>query len=116
VLTDLGHVFRELEEVVGTLDAVLLESNYDRKMLATGPYPEFLKRRIAGPGGHLSNDEAAEMLLARASPRLQWACLAHLSEENNSPAVALQTHRRVLRDRMPIHVATRYGASGIMEA
>ena len=52
VLTDLGHVFSGLEDVLVSLDAVLLESNYDPQMLDEGPYPEFLKERIRGPGGH----------------------------------------------------------------
>ncbi len=48
ILTDLGSVFSRLEQVIGTLDAVLLESNYDPAMLASGSYPAFLKQRIAG--------------------------------------------------------------------
>jgi phosphoribosyl 1,2-cyclic phosphodiesterase len=115
VLTDLGHVFSDLEEIVGSLDAVLLESNYDPDMLADGPYPAFLKRRIEGPGGHISNVEAAEVLHLRGSRRMQWACLAHLSADNNTPALALQTHRRILGERLPIFVATRYEASAVME-
>jgi phosphoribosyl 1,2-cyclic phosphodiesterase len=115
VLTDLGHVFSDLEEIVGSLDAVLLESNYDPEMLADGPYPAFLKRRIEGPGGHISNVEAAEVLQSRVSRRMQWACLAHLSADNNTPALALQAHRRILGKRLPIFVATRYEASAVME-
>jgi phosphoribosyl 1,2-cyclic phosphodiesterase len=115
ILTDLGHVFDGLKQVVSSLDAVLLESNYDAEMLTYGRYPEFLKRRIRGPGGHLSNLEAAELLGAAASSRLRWACLAHLSGDNNSPEVALQTHRDILGDRWPLHVATRYEASAVLE-
>jgi phosphoribosyl 1,2-cyclic phosphodiesterase len=115
ILTDLGHVFTELADVIASLDAVLLESNYDPQMLANGSYPEMLKRRIRGPGGHLSNLEAAELLLASSSPRMQWACLAHLSQDNNTPALALKTHRRILGNRMPVHVATRYKASDVLE-
>jgi phosphoribosyl 1,2-cyclic phosphodiesterase len=90
ILTDLGHVFDDLEEVVGSLDAVLLESNYDPEMLADGPYPDFLKERIKGPCGHLSNIEAAEVLKSNASKRMKWACLAHLSEDNNTLAFGRQ--------------------------
>ncbi len=50
ILTDLGHVFEELQAVVDSLDAVLLESNYDSGLLEGGPYPEFLKARIRGRG------------------------------------------------------------------
>jgi phosphoribosyl 1,2-cyclic phosphodiesterase len=115
VLTDLGHVFAGLEDVIGSLDAVLLESNYDPDMLDDGPYPAFLKQRIKGPGGHISNDEAAEVLKSRVSRRMQWACLAHLSADNNTPVLALQTHRRIVGKRLPIFVATRYEASAVME-
>ena len=65
ILTDLGHVFAGLDAVLQSLDAVLLESNYDPEMLADGPYPEWLKDRIRGPGGHISNVEAAELLKPR---------------------------------------------------
>ena len=115
VLTDLGHVFSELEDIIGSLDAVLLESNYDSDMLATGPYPEWLKERIEGPGGHISNLESAELLLKAASKRMKWACLAHLSQDNNTSDVAVETHYKILRRRLPLHVATRYGVTGVME-
>lgn len=115
VLTDLGHVFSDLDGVVSSLDAVLLESNYDPDMLANGPYPEFLKKRIEGPGGHISNFEAAEILKSSASTRMKWACLAHLSGDNNTPTLAVETHHQVLGRRLPILVAARHEASDVME-
>lgn len=114
ILTDLGHVFTGLDTLIGSLDAVFMESNYDLQMLLEGPYPEFLKTRIQGPGGHLSNFEAAE-LLAAVGTRLQWACLAHLSEQNNDPKLALRTHREILGHRLPLHVASRYHATDVLE-
>jgi phosphoribosyl 1,2-cyclic phosphodiesterase len=119
VLTDLGHPFSGLPEVIGSLDAVLLESNYDPDMLEHGPYPPHLKARIRGPHGHLSNDEAAELLARSAAPRLRWACLAHLSEQNNEPALALRTHRRVLGETrardLSLVVASRYRVGDVLE-
>ena len=115
ILTDFGHVFNGLGDVVASLDAVLLESNYDPDMLANGPYPNFLKQRITGPAGHISNLEAAELLLASASQRMKWACLGHLSEKNNTPKLALATNRKVLGDRLLLFMASRYEASGVME-
>jgi phosphoribosyl 1,2-cyclic phosphodiesterase len=115
ILTDLGHVFDGLEAVVSSLDAVLIESNYDPTLLADGPYPEFLKQRIRGSSGHLSNVESAELLNATSDRRLRWACLAHLSEENNSPKLALRTHREILGDRLPLFVAGRYAATNVLE-
>lgn len=115
VLTDLGHVFADLEAVIGSLDAVLLESNYDPDMLANGPYPEFLKERIEGPAGHISNFEAAEVLKSSASQRMKWVCLGHLSRDNNTPKLALATHRKILGGRLPLFVATRYEVTDVME-
>jgi phosphoribosyl 1,2-cyclic phosphodiesterase len=111
IFTDLGHVFDGLADVIGSLDGVLLESNYDPQLLAGGPYPQFLKERIAGLGGHLSNVECARLLGEAANGRLQWACLGHLSEQNNEPELALRTHRRILGDRLPLYVASRYFAT-----
>lgn len=119
VLTDLGHVFDGLAAVIASLDAVLLESNYDPDMLEHGPYPAHLKARIRGPHGHLSNDEAAELLASAAAPRMQWACLAHLSEQNNEPSVAMRTHRRILGEsragELPLLVASRYRVGDVLE-
>jgi phosphoribosyl 1,2-cyclic phosphodiesterase len=115
VLTDLGHVFDGLQDAVRSLDAVLLESNYDAEMLANGSYPPWLKRRIAGVRGHLSNVEAAELLAKAAAGRMKWACLGHLSQENNTPELALAAHRRLVGGSLPLHVATRYQASDVLE-
>jgi phosphoribosyl 1,2-cyclic phosphodiesterase len=112
ILTDLGHAFSGLEAVVASLDGVFIESNYDPEMLAQGPYPAFLKRRIRGPGGHLSNIEAAE-LLGGYSKSLKWACLAHLSEQNNHPARAIRTHREIARPTYTVYTASRYAATEI---
>lgn len=114
ILTDLGHVFDLLVSVMRTLDAVVIESNHDLEMLTNGPYPESLKRRIRGRRGHLSNDDAAE-LLGAAGSKLKWACLAHLSEEDNDPELAVQTHRQKLGNRLPLFVASRYEATDVLE-
>ncbi len=112
IMTDLGHVFDGLGDVISTLDAVFLESNYDPAMLAKGHYPAFLKKRIQGPEGHLSNIESAELLRDASSGNLRWACLAHLSEHNNNPSLAIQTHRRI-HSRLPLYIASRYALSDI---
>ncbi len=113
ILTDLGHLYDDLFDVVASLDAVVLESNYDPVMLECGSYPAFLKRRIQGRHGHLSNEESAE-LLNRAGRKLGWACLAHLSAENNDPARALGVHRAVMGERFQLHHASRAGASELL--
>jgi phosphoribosyl 1,2-cyclic phosphodiesterase len=109
ILTDLGHVYPALSEIMPTLDGVFIESNHDAEMLEGGSYPRVLKDRIRGRGGHLSNAESARLLtLGR---RLQWACLAHLSQENNTPELAVTTHRSILGGRLPLHVAGRHSAT-----
>jgi phosphoribosyl 1,2-cyclic phosphodiesterase len=114
ILTDLGHAFAALAALIGSLDGVLLESNHDVRMLREGSYPVWLKRRVRGAGGHLSNDEAAELLASAASGRLQWACLAHLSEDSNRPGLALETHRRAVGRYLPLSVAGRHEAGELL--
>jgi phosphoribosyl 1,2-cyclic phosphodiesterase len=111
LLTDLGHVFSGLQKIIGTLDAVLIESNYDEAMLRDGAYPQHLKDRISGKRGHISNQDAAELLDVCDSNQLQWVCLGHLSAHNNSPDVALATHRKRHGHRFPIYCANRDGAT-----
>ena len=110
LLTDLGHVFRRLQDVIPTLDAVMLESNYDSQMLIHSRYPESVKSRIAGKRGHISNLDAAELLLT-ASEDLQWVLLAHLSGECNDPMTAIKTHQKRLGKKLVIHCAHRDQAS-----
>ena len=112
ILTDLGHVFDGLESVVSTLGAVFLESNYDPRMLETGPYPEFIKARVRGERGHLSNQEAAGLLRDHGG-KLRWACLSHLSENNNHPSVAMKCHIEAVEGRFPLYTASRRECSGI---
>ncbi|MCK9194573.1 MAG: MBL fold metallo-hydrolase [Nevskia sp.] len=89
VLTDAGSVTPHMREVLSGLDALLLEFNHDQQMLLNGPYPRTLKTRVAGPKGHLSNAQAAELLAAIDCTRLQHLVLTHLSETNNTPEQAL---------------------------
>lgn len=110
IFTDLGHPSDHLIAQLRSVDAAYLESNYDPLMLEEGPYPPELKARIRGAHGHLSNEEAAQ-LIQLCDGRHDWIALAHLSEHNNHPAVALRTHRRLLGDRRTLHVAGRYEVS-----
>jgi len=114
ILTDLGHSFDGLEDIVSTLDAAFIESNYDPDMLSKGTYPAVLKKRIRGPEGHLSNAEAAELLRTASAGNLRWACLSHLSEHNNSAPLAIETHRRIVNPRMPLYIASRYASSQVL--
>ena len=108
ILTDLGHVFSELEQVFPTLDGVLIESNYDPTMLeANEKYPTWLKDRIRGQHGHLSNQDTAS-LIKRAGFRLRVACLGHLSQENNTPELVLASYLvKSFKRSFPIRIAPR---------
>jgi phosphoribosyl 1,2-cyclic phosphodiesterase len=112
IFTDVGHVYGDLKNAVESVDAALIESNYDPAMLQRGPYPGFLKKRITGPAGHISNTESAE-LIAQYGSRLRWVCLGHLSAENNSPALALSAHAKI-NPSMICHLADRYAAGDIL--
>ena len=70
-------------------DALLLETNHDREMLAQSAYPAWLKRRIGGQHGHLANDQSASLLAACRHDSLRHVVAAHLSRQNNRPALAL---------------------------
>ncbi len=87
LVTDLGHVPKGLGRFLGHCETLLLESNHDPDMLAMGPYPETLKRRVGGSLGHLSNGQAGDLLASLAHiPRR--VVLMHLSETNNSARLA----------------------------
>ena len=112
VLTDMGHPRAELMKSLGGAHVLVLEFNYDAEMLATGPYPPKLKQRVAGNGGHLSNDQAAEVLEHLAGPELHTLVLAHLSETNNTPErareVAESALQRMGRGDVRVIVAPQY--------
>lgn len=84
VLTDLGSITPHVSRAFASCDLLVLEFNHDRQMLAHGPYPPALKRRVGGDWGHLSNSQALELLQAIDRRRLQHVVIAHTSEKNNS--------------------------------
>ncbi|MHB8646459.1 MAG: MBL fold metallo-hydrolase, partial [Thermomicrobiales bacterium] len=92
LFTDLGGTSDAIRAAIGMADLVVIEANYDAAMLDAGSYPWFLKARIKGRGGHLSNADCGT-LLAQAftddRPRDVW--LAHLSANNNLPEAAVET-------------------------
>jgi len=85
VLTDLGHATAHVLQQLAGCHALLLEANHDPQMLADSRYPAFLKRRVAGPQGHLANAAAADILRALRHPELRLVVAAHLSARNNHP-------------------------------
>lgn len=89
MLTDAGHVTAHIEASLAGCEALVLECNHDpERVRASTRYPEPLKRRILGPHGHLENAATAALLGKIAHGRLQHVVAAHLSQENNTPALA----------------------------
>ena len=91
VVTDLGHFDQYIIEHLQRLDALLLESNHDVRMLETGPYPYYLKQRILSDYGHLSNDNAGKLLNYILHDKMKYILLGHLSKENNYEKLAYET-------------------------
>ena len=98
-LTDLGHITSTAAEYICRANYLILEANYDEEMLKMGPYPQYLKERIAGPNGHMSNRETAEFLAENITERLKYIWLCHLSKDNNHPELAYKTVELLLRSK-----------------
>ena len=98
-VTDIGQVTPTIEAEVEVADFLVFESNYDREMLQNGSYSFQLKERITSGIGHLSNLESARVLSEHVSDRLRFLALCHLSGENNTPELALNTHLNALQHR-----------------
>jgi len=99
VATDIGHVTQQIRECIEGSYLLLLESNHDVKMLQVGNYPWWLKQRILGENGHLSNEVAAEVVADMAEKGTQHFLLGHLSKNNNFPQLAYQTTYNALTKR-----------------
>lgn len=114
--TDLGVVSRAILDSLAACDTVILESNHDLEMLRNGPYSWELKQRIRSQIGHLSNQAAGEALaeLARGG-RLQTALLAHLSQYNNRPELALETVQNCLNGRIDVLLTSQDRRSELLE-
>lgn len=91
ICTDLGYVSPLVLDNISGVDHLLLESNYDEEMLKNGPYPYYLKKRIASRVGHLSNSQCAETIGRLIASGTRSFSLGHLSEHNNLPEIAYDT-------------------------
>lgn len=99
LLTDTGSITPHIQACLDGVDALLLECNHDPRMLAEGRYSARLKQRVGGRLGHLSNQQAADLLRALDHSRLRHVVAAHLSHENNTPQLAAAA----LADAMGCH-------------
>ena len=91
IATDLGKFNDYIVENLKDLDALLLEANHDIRMLQVGKYPYYLKQRILGDRGHLSNENAGRLLCRLLNDHMQAVFLGHLSQENNYEKLAYET-------------------------
>lgn len=96
VLTDLGSTTPWIQRMLDGVDGLVLECNHDIAMLASGRYPDSLKARVGGNWGHLNNRQAAGLLASLERNRLQHLVAAHLSRENNAPALVAEALAPVL--------------------
>jgi phosphoribosyl 1,2-cyclic phosphodiesterase len=96
VLTDIGAPTAQVETALSGCDALVLECNHELEMLWAGGYPKWLKERIAGPLGHLDNGASERLLGAIDRSRLRHVIAAHLSQQNNRPALARAALARAL--------------------
>lgn len=96
VMTDLGQT-KDIENYLTDVDMLMVESNHDVEMLKNGRYPAYLKRRILSNVGHISNLEAAQLVLAAVLLKTKQVMLMHLSEENNLPELAFSVMIEKLR-------------------
>ncbi|MDG6224512.1 MAG: MBL fold metallo-hydrolase [Candidatus Thermoplasmatota archaeon] len=99
IATDLGSAEGDVVEVLRDRDALVIESNYDPDMLMRGPYQYSLKRRIMNINGHLSNVQCRDLITRTIGERTREIVLAHLSEENNDPLLAMECCTSAIRDR-----------------
>ncbi|MBE5869693.1 MAG: MBL fold metallo-hydrolase [Lachnospiraceae bacterium] len=123
VATDLGCITKGLKEALKGVNALLLEANHDVNMLQVGPYPYYLKQRILGNKGHLSNENCGKFLAGLLHDDLKAVLLGHLSHENNLPELAYEAVRFEIEaaengykpSDFDIRVAKRSEPSGLIE-
>ncbi|MDK2823851.1 MAG: hypothetical protein PWQ67_1056 [Clostridia bacterium] len=114
--TDTGMINKRMVNALFNIDALFLEANHDEKMLLSGSYPTYLKKRIRSSKGHLSNVAAGQALLELVNVKTKSVFLAHLSQENNLPSLALKTVKDILNEHkidctFDLQVAPRSQAS-----
>lgn len=97
--TDLGAVTPRAFHYISQANYLMIEANYDAQMLRRGPYPEYLKARIATDHGHLDNADTAKLLSQIADPKLKHVFLCHLSNDNNTPEKALSAVRAAIESK-----------------
>lgn len=114
VLTDLGIADTHIKEHLVQCDVAFLESNYEPEILENGGYPYYLKRRVASDIGHLSNQQAFELVNSLNSSRLKTIFLSHISENNNKLDIAMETFKP-LESKISIEPTSRETIAKVLE-
>lgn len=114
VFTDIGEPCGNVISHLKQCDGLFLETNYDEKMLWEGRYPYFLKKRVASEVGHLSNNQAFDLLQNHAGENLKCVFLSHISKENNTPEIAMNSFIS-LSSRFDIKLTSRYEAGEVYQ-
>lgn len=114
VFTDIGEPCENVTAHLKLCDGLFLETNYDENMLWEGRYPYFLKKRVASELGHLSNLQAFDLLKTYAGDNLKCVFLSHISKENNTPEIALNSMIN-LASRFDVKLTSRYEAGEVYQ-
>lgn len=114
VFTDIGTPCTHVIDHFKQCHAAFLEANYDDDLLALGRYPYFLKQRISGDNGHLSNQQALDLFLTHRPTYMSHLLLAHLSRDNNSPQVVADLFTPHLAHTQLV-VASRYAETAVYQ-
>ena len=114
IFTDIGEPCENVKSHLKLCNGLFLETNYDEKMLWEGRYPYFLKKRVASQLGHLSNVQANDLLQTHAGENLKCVFLSHLSKENNTPEIALNSMIN-LTSKFDIKLTSRYEAGEVYQ-
>lgn len=101
VATDLGCISDRVSHYFSDVNFMMIESNYDHHMLLNGSYPDYLKARIEHDNGHLDNTVSASLVTDKWHPGLRYVFLCHLSNDNNTPEIALSTHTDAIKAAHP---------------
>lgn len=107
-ITDTGYIKEKTLEKIANKDMYIIESNYDEELLMNGSYPFYLKQRIRSPKGHLSNDDTVRYLKQLVGPKTKYISFAHLSEENNNPAIVEKNINKITSKHKKIKKVTIY--------
>lgn len=122
IATDLGHITNDIKQKLLDSEILLLEANHDEEMVKNGCYPYYLKERILGKKGHISNRTAGNLLCDIMSEKLKYVFLGHMSEQNNYPRLAYQTVKSILEKNdikigkyFQLDTISRYNSSRVVE-